>query len=401
MNSLINLLSNSKKFNSYIQEIEAKKSPVKLTGLTDVAKIYLTYATKEIAKSKILMITYNEIQAKRMVKDFSYFTDKVAFFPKREIVTYDYITQSKDLPYERIETLNKIQENKVDVIVTTVEALMQPMVAKEVLYQNILEFSSGKTYDLENLKQILVDLGYERAELIEGRGQFSIRGGIVDIAITNQKGVRVEFWGDEVDSIRYFNIASQRSIEEIKQIKIYPAHEFILEQSLEQVCKNIKEQIYDEKTQEVVNQDVELIQSGNYISKIDKYYHHFYTKKSNFLEYVNQKFLIFLDEQGKIQARTQNILQDNQSVQKMLIEKQKLVPQAIEAMFAYEDLQFEISKRPTILLEKQDANNGINFAFREVNFYKSSMELFLEEVEQAINQDKTVVTLAGNSDNAQ
>lgn len=401
MNSLINLLSNSKKFNSYIQEIEAKKSPVKLTGLTDVAKTYLTYGTKELSKNKILVITYNEIQAKRMVKDFSYFTDKVVFFPKREIVTYDYITQSKDLPYERIETLNKIQENKVEVIITTIEALMQPMIAKEVLYKNVLEFHSGKSYDLENLKQTLVDLGYERAELIEGRGQFSIRGGIVDIAITNNKGVRIEFWGEEVDSIRYFNIASQRSIEEIKQIRIYPAHEFILEQSLEQVCRNIKEQIYDEKAQEIINQDVELIQAGSYISKIDKYYNYFYTKKSNFLEYIHSKFLIFLDELGKIQARAQNILQDNQSVQKMLIEKQKLVPQALISMFEYEDLQFEISKRLRIILEKQDANNGISFEFREVNFYKSSMELFLEEIEQAINQNKTVVTLAGNQDNAQ
>ena len=149
MNELTKILSNSGKFKSYIEDINKSKSPVTLTGLTDVMKAYFAYATNEYVDKKIYIITYNEIQARNIVKNLEFFTDKVVFIPKREIVTYDYIAESKDLPYERIEALNKIEQQKAQLIVTTIEAMMQVMVSKKVLYKHILEFKVGKSYSLE------------------------------------------------------------------------------------------------------------------------------------------------------------------------------------------------------------------------------------------------------------
>ena len=124
-------------------------------------------------------------------------------------------------------------------VITTIEALMQRVIPKEVLYKDIIKFKIGKSYDLEELKRNLINLGYVRQDLIEARGAFSIRGGILDVAIDDKLGVRIEFWGDDIDSIRYFNILNQRSIKEIKEITIYPSHEFVLEKNLENVCKKI------------------------------------------------------------------------------------------------------------------------------------------------------------------
>lgn len=408
MNSLIQMLENSKKFNSYIQNINNKISPVMLTGLTDVAKIYFTYATKEYANKNICIVTYNEIQAKKILKDIRYFTDKVVFLPKREIVTYDYIAESKDLPYERIEALNKIYTNKVDIAITTIEALMQPVIPKETLYKNILNFKVGKSYNIENIKLSLVNLGYKRCELIEGKGQFSIRGGIVDVSLTDKKGVRIEFWGDEVDSIRYFNIVSQRSTEMIKDVTIYPSHEFVLEKDLEEVSNNIYKQ---SDMNDIISADIELIKSGNYISKIDKYFDSFYTKKTNLLDYIQDNYIMVLDEVSKIKARANNILIDNNNIQKMLIEKEKIIPDAIRNIYDYEKVIGDILKRQTVYIEKQDIGfidenateakrNAINFETREVNYYRSSMELFIEEIEHAINEKKTVIILGGNEDNS-
>ena len=143
-------------------------------------------ATKEFVKKPICIITYNEIQARKIVEDLNYFTDKVIYLPKKEIVTYDYIAESKDLPYERIEALNKIQELKTGIVVTTVEAAIQKMISKNELYKNTLNFKIGEEHKLEDIKQKLVDLGYVRYDLIDGRGQFSVRGGIVDISITEK-----------------------------------------------------------------------------------------------------------------------------------------------------------------------------------------------------------------------
>jgi len=107
---------------------------------------------------------------------------KALYFPKREIVTYDYVAESKDLPYARQEVLNKIQKKKAKIIVTTIEAMMQKMVAKSTLYQNKLDVQVGKSYSLEGIKQTLLLLGYERNDLVENKAQFSVRGDILDIA---------------------------------------------------------------------------------------------------------------------------------------------------------------------------------------------------------------------------
>ncbi len=315
------------------------------------------------------------------------------------------------MPYERIDALNKIYTGQAEVVITTIEALMQRIVPKEILYKELLNFKIGESYNLNEIKKSLVTLGYTRYDLIESKGQFSIRGGILDIAITDKMGVRIEFWGDDVDSIRYFNISSQRSTKMINEVTIYPSHEFVLERNLEEVCTNIEERFEEDTYKDNIKNDIELIKSGNYISKIDKYYDSFYTKTVNLLDYIGKDYLIFLDEIKKIKARTENVLIDNQNVQKMLMEKEKIVPDAMKDMYDYEKIISNILKNQTVYLEKQDVGfvdeqvvnakrNGISFETREVNFYKSSMELFLEEIETAINEKKTVIVLGGNEESA-
>ncbi len=407
MNGLMKMLLNSKKFNSYIEDLEKTKSPVMLTGLTDVMKTYFAYGTKEYNNAKICIITYNEIQARNLVKNLEFFTNQVVFIPKKEIVTYDYVAESKDLPYERIESLNKIIRGKVDIVVTTIEALMQSMVPKDILYEHVLEFKVGKSYSLDQIKQDLVHLGYVRCDLIEGRGQFSIRGGILDIALNEKKGIRIEFWGDEVDSIRYFNISSQRSTEMCKEITIYPAHEFVLEKTIEEVVQDMKANYGEENEQ--VKQDIEQITNGSYISKVDKYFNNFYSKTGSFFDYIKEDYLIFIDEITKIKARANNIIIDNQNIQNMLVEKEKKIPDVILNITGYETVFDKIKKRKKVYLEKQDIaitdeeigeakHNEIHFRTREINYYKSSMEVFLEDILKAINEEKTVIVLGGSEE---
>ena len=279
MNTIIGELGKSQKFVDIVKEIENKKSPIDISGLTDVGMIQILLGINEYAKKPIALITYNEIQAKKLVDNLKSFTDKVIFFPKKEIVTYDYIAESKDLPYERIDALNKIKEKRTPIIVTTIESLMQKLPSKETLYKNVINLKIGDVYSLEQLKQKLVSLGYVRCDLIEGRGQFSVRGGILDISLDDKIGVRIEFWGDEVDSIRNFAIVSQRSINTLDKVEIYPAHEYILEAKIEDICKKIRKNITDDKQEEIIEEDIEQIKAGNYISKIDKYFDCFYNKQ--------------------------------------------------------------------------------------------------------------------------
>ena len=413
MNIITKELTELSKFKEYVEKIENKTSPITISGLSDVGKIQFIAGTYESTKKPICIVTYNELQAKNIIKNLSYFTNEVEYFGKREIVPYDFIAESKDLPYERIDLLNKLKDNKVKIVVTTIEALMQKMISKKELYKNVIKLKVGDTYNLELIKEKLILLGYERNDLVEARAQFSIRGGIVDVAVDNKKGIRIEFWGDEVDSIREFNISSQRSETMLDEAKIEPAHELLLEDSVniigDRILNNFEEadqkltnKEYLNKIQEIKKQDVELIKSGDYLSKIDKYFNDFYIKQSTFLDYLNENFLILFDEYSKIKQRQENIIIENNNLIKSLIEKQRFVPQAIQNISLY---IHNIEEKQVVYLEKQELGlsktsvTKFVFSYRDVNYYKSEIELLFDDIKKNI-KDKKIIVLAGNEEEA-
>ena len=405
MNTIIGDLGKCDKFKDLLHEIEEKTSPILISGLTDVGMIQIQSAIKEYTKRPICIITYNEIQAKKIYENLKVFTDSVVIFPKKEIVTYDYVAESKDLPYKRIEALNEIKSKKTNIIVTTIEALMQKIPSLEELYKDEINFEIGKTYNLEDIKNRLVKLGYSRYDLIEGRGQFSVRGDILDISIDEKIGVRIEFWGDEIDSIRNFSISSQRSINTLKKVKIYPAHEYILTDKIENIIEKIEKKEEVLKDKEIIQEDIEQIKAGNYISKIDKYFDCFYEKQNILIDYLNDKYLIVLDEEKKIRKRTENILNDNENLEKSLVERKRIIPEAIQNMLSYEKIEESLNNRQQIYIEKQDLlnkqiANKFKFNYREINYYKSEIENFFEEILQGVNENKNVYILVSNKEKA-
>jgi len=404
MNQTLKILPNFKKFNDYISNVKLGTSPIMLSGLTDVAKVHFAYSTFFYTDKPICIITYNELQAKKLIKDLQYFSKEIEYFPRREILAYDYLAESKEISYERINCLNNIYTKKAKVVVTTIEAVSQEIISKKTLYKNVFEIKQGQTLNLEEVKRKLNNLGYERRDLVETIGEYSVRGGIIDIATSYKTGVRIELWGDEIDSIREFDIETQRSTEKVKSVTIFPATEFVLEDTIENIIKRINGK--DEKTIE----DIEAIKQGDYLSKIDKYFNSFYQNRETIIDYLKENYLIFLDEIGKIKARSENIIKDNNSVIKALIEKKREIPEALINLRDYIKFLEEIKQVQTIYLEKQDIGfvdkqsmhakrNGYSFSYREVNFFRSSMDLCIKEIQQAKSNGKTVVILTGNKNN--
>lgn len=392
MNFLIKTLEENKKFQELTKQI-SKTGPIAISGLVDVEKLHVLAAIFNETKRPMVLVTYNEIQARKLYQDLKKLIKQTYFFPKKEITSYDYVAQSKEIEYKRIDVLNKMylakQQKEPIIIVTTIEAVMQKMIAKDTLYQNVIDFKVGKTYLLDGIKEKLVGLGYERSDLIENKGQFSIRGGIVDVGLSEKIGVRIEFWGDEVDSIRFFQISSQRSTEMLKEITIFPAHELIV-QDLSEAVKNIQEK-YPEEIE-----DIELIKNGDYISKINKYFNEFYENQASFLDYMSDEYLLLLDEKSKINQRKTNIIEDNNKLIASLVEKEKFVPEAIENISKFE---YNLEEKQIIYLEQNDLIKNIQkyyFETREINFYNLQLDLLLADVVTYQKNKKKVVLLAGN-----
>lgn len=405
MNIIDNIMLKSKKFNKYLQDVKENKFPMSLSGLTDVAKVHMAYATALNVNKPFVIITYNEIQAKKLLKDLKYFKDNILYFPKKEIVTYDIEAESRDIQNQRASVLNNIAMGKNPIIVTTIETLMQKIISKAEYEKDILEIDISKEYKLDNLKKTLVNLGYERCELVEGKGQFSIRGGIVDISPTyTDKGIRIELWGDSVDSIRLFDISTQRSIKNIDEITIYPATEFLLTQDIDSICENILDKKYTNKVKEIIDADIESIREGNYQSKMQKYFEAFYPVSDTILDYLSDDYLIFIDEASRIKQRNENIISENENVIELLTEKQKVIPHGYINVLDYIEYLQKIENKNLIYLERLDnkfvdkqnmhaKRNGYSFTCREVNFFRGGMDLFIQEVKETEKSNKFIIIL--------
>lgn len=291
----------------YLNKINENISPITILGLSDIAKISLISKTQKAIKKPILLVTYNELTAQNLHQNIKKLNQNAIYIPKKDIITYEYDAQSMDILFNRIEGIKKLLLKDAEITIISIETLLEPIMSIKTMQNSILKLEVQNEYNLEEIKQKLVSLGYERCDLVEGKGTFSIRGDILDIAENSKKGIRVEFFGDEIDQIRYFDIQNQRSIENINQIEIYPLTE-----------------------------------------EIEK------EPKGSLLEYIQKDTIIAFDEISKIILREKNIQKDNELLIKDLIERQRQVPYILENMLSLEK-QLEISKRYQIIyLEMQD-----------------------------------------------
>ena len=196
----------------------------------------------------------------------------------------------------------------------------------------------------------------------------------------------------------------------LEDIDIFPAYEFLLETNVENICKKIEEKSYPKSVQEKVNDDIYQIKNGDFLTKIDKYFDCFYEKTDTLLDYLQDDCIIFIDEISKVKARAENITKDNTNLIKDLTEKNKIVPGILTQMSDYIKFSERLQNKQTVYLEKQDVGfvdkqsmhakrNGYSFSYREVNFFRSSMDLLFQELQEAIKRGKQTVILGGSEEN--
>ena len=179
-----------------------------------------------------LIVTYSDMKARELLEDCRLYCRDSYFYPAKDLIFYQADIHGRQLSKERLEVQRRILEGAPITIVTTFAALMAHQVPLSVLQENIIEISKDSVIEENALARKLVAMGYEKSYQVEAAGQFSIRGGIVDIFdLTADNPVRIELWGDTVESIRSFDVLSQRSIEEnMTHVSVYPATELILSQ---------------------------------------------------------------------------------------------------------------------------------------------------------------------------
>ena len=285
------------------QDLDQGKGPVQISGVTDSQKLHVMH---ELSKDNPwrLVVTYDDTRAKEIFDDFSYFEPNTWLYPARDLLFYSSDIHGNLLTRQRMQVFKHLLEDEGGVVVTTVDGLMDHLLPLSMIKESCLNIMVGQTLDMEEIKHLLTGMGYERMGQVDGMGQFSVRGGILDVfPLTEEVPVRIELWGDEVDSIRSFDAESQRSIQQMDEVTIYPAAELIL--TKEHIEEGILRLEADEKKQEKAFRDqkkpeeaqrirravgelVESLKEGFDVQTLDAYIRYFCKDTVSFLDYMKE-----------------------------------------------------------------------------------------------------------------
>lgn len=285
------------------QDLDQGKGPVQISGVTDSQKVHVMH---ELSKDNPwrLVVTYDDTRAKEIFDDFSYFEPNTWLYPARDLLFYSSDIHGNLLTRQRMQVFKHLLEDEGGVIVTTVDGLMDHLLPLSMIKESCLNIMVGQTLDMEEIKHLLTGMGYERMGQVDGMGQFSVRGGILDVfPLTEEVPVRIELWGDEVDSIRSFDAESQRSIQQMDEVTIYPAAELILtkkdieegilclevdEKKQEKAFRDQKKPEEAQRIRRAVGELVESLKEGFDVQTLDAYIRYFCRDTVSFLDYMKE-----------------------------------------------------------------------------------------------------------------
>ena len=307
--------------------IKKKISPISVTGLSNIHKAQLLYTHSEEGKI-LLVVTGSEASAKRLCDDINEMAEKetAVLFPSKELSLTHSEGASADYEHQRISALVKAVQNNCRIICAGIEAVMQPTVPPDVLIDSITAIESDSEINTEKLRTVLSSSGYQRSEMVEGAGQFSIRGSIIDIfPVQSKLPVRIELFGDDVDSISYFETDTQRRTEHIEKVEIPPASELVynsemLIEKISEFQKSVRGKHADAVKQNLEN-DIIRLESGEILSDIQKYYPLIYKTPSTVFDYVNE---VFFSEYSEILEVSSSVTAQYNEDVKILLEEGQL-----------------------------------------------------------------------------
>lgn len=308
MNFLVNILKNSPAFKSLLSNTKTGKS-LCVSGLSTINKANVIYALCRLKGVTAFCVASDEKEAQTLCNDLCSMGLKACVYPVRDYNFLDFQSKSHEYEHARLKVLLKLIENDCDVVISCIDAASQLTVPKKVLEESTIVFEEGKEIPLEKAVRSLTLLGYERFDAVDGNGQFSLRGGILDFFMPDSDyPVRAEFWGDEITDLSYFDLETQRRFKKTGKIKLTPSTEIIIEDKDALADKivhkaNLLRSKNSAKAKEKLLTEAELIRSGAQIANTDKFIGQIYDKPECLFDYFSRDTLFFTSEFGNISDR--------------------------------------------------------------------------------------------------
>jgi len=364
------------KINKISEWLESDNKKIACTGITDS---FAALILSDLGNRQSLVITESQAQAKRIAKDIETFTDKPVFFlPEREINFYESYAHSRETEFERAVVLGHILNGKPIIVTTSIYNMLIPFRKPDDYRDCIIRVKWGEVYPVEAIIASLVKSGYESVNQISSKGQFSRRGGILDIfSPQSDKPFRIEFFDDEIDSIRAFDVSSQISIEKLKEAVIFPAREFVeddnsilwaieeIKREMQALESNASDELRD-RYKEVLDGLKNKMLAGD-IFNLSCYMPH-----DNLLSYFRSEAIIALMDEKRIKQRAKAAKSDFLERFKSHIEKNKILPgqHALLGDYYPDEFQKKLIYLDTAIESTEKTSETIDFSVKpQIGFY--------------------------------
>ncbi len=405
------------------EELIKQEGIVQVSGCIDAQKPHFMYGLLGETDHG-LIITFQEQRAREIYESYRFFDRNVVYYPAKDVLFYQSDIRGNLLTAERLTAIKSLMEQEHVTVVTTFDALMDRMLPLPEITGGVLEYALGDTLHMEEVKKKLVYMGYERNYQVEAAGQFAARGGILDVfPLTEENPFRIELWGDEIDSIRSFEADSQRSIENLEQVRIYPASEVVLsEECMSQGLEKLEQEkvkLYEVfrkemKTEEahrlktMVESLTEEITELGQSSVLDSYLVYFAKETVSFLDYfARENTVVFLDEPARIAEKGRVLEQEFSESMQHRLEKGYILPGQAKAIYSSVEILSKLQRQRCIALTTLDVKvNDIeiktryNINTRTVNPYNRSFELLVKDLQQYRKRKYQVILLSGSGTRA-
>ena len=361
MKAFLTPLQGLAEFEQIKEKSKTNKGILQVSGCMESQKSHLMYGLSGIAPYR-LILAEDERRAREIYEDYRFYDRKVYSYPAKDLLFFQADIHGNLLIRQRMKVIKALLEEKELTVVTSIDGCMDFLESLEKIKEQLIHYESDSTVDTEQLKNQLVALGYERVGQVEMPGQFSVRGGIVDIyCLTEENPWRIELWGDEIDSIRSFDPESQRSLENLEEITIYPAVEHI--------------------------GDKDMV---------------------SFLDYFpEERTIIFLDEPNRLTEKGGAVEEEYRQSRMHREEKgSRNLPE--NWLCSFEQLQKELNKRNCIsvcALEPKQAGWKLREKFylevKSISAYNNSFELLVKDLHQYKKQGYRIALLSGSRTRAE
>ncbi|MCM1027426.1 MAG: transcription-repair coupling factor [Roseburia sp.] len=396
-----------------------------LTGCVDSQKLHMIYGLSDGVKIRVI-VTYHDLKARELFEEYKFYDRNVMLYPAKDLIFFQADIRGNQLVKERVRTMRRLLENKPLTIVTTYAALMTPLALWD-RESDVIEVERGGLLDEKKLAERLVDFGYERCYQVESPGQFSVRGGIIDIFdLTEENPYRIELWGDEVESVRSFDVLSQRSIEKLESISLYPATEFVLEEDrirrglkrLEEEAaqreKAFRDAFRTEEAARIAGQVRQLREELlEYKSKVnlEGYIRYFYEDTvtlPELLVHLSEKNggarpAFFLDEPVRLREQADAVELEFRESMIQRAEKGYILPGQMNVLYSGEEVAAKLGGGSIVLLSTMDSRGGYfkpdrktDIAAKNMAPYNNSFEALVKDLKRFKKNGYRVLLLSGS-----